>query len=55
MISLTAILDAVTDVTALMGNIFGVMTSNPLLTFFLAASLVGVGVGVFKRVKSAAR
>jgi len=29
------------------------MTSNPLLTLFLAVALLGVGVGVFKMIKGA--
>ena len=31
------------------------MTSNPLLSLFLAASLLGVGVGVFRKIKRASR
>jgi len=52
---MSAILGAVSDVTTLMGDLFTIMTSNPLMLFFLAASLVGVGIGVFKKIKGAAR
>lgn len=42
-------------VTSLMGEVWTLMTSNPLLTLFLAVSLISVGVSVFRRIKRAAR
>lgn len=39
----------------LMTKVWTLMTSNPLLTLFLAVALLGVGVGVFRMIKGAAR
>ncbi len=41
--------------TTLMTHVWTLMTSNPLLTLFLAVSLIAVGVGVFRMIKRAAR
>lgn len=38
-----------------MGDVWSVMTSNPLLCVFLGASLLSVGIWVFRKVKRAAR
>jgi len=38
-----------------MGNVWELMTGNPLLTLFLAVSLIGVGVSVFKSIKGASK
>lgn len=40
---------------SLTGEVWELMTSNPLLTLFLAVSLIAVGVSVFKMIKNAAR
>lgn len=50
-----AILTAITTVTTLMGNVFDVMTGNAYLTVLLAASLVGVGIGIFRSIRRASR
>lgn len=50
-----AIITACGDVVSIVTQVFGVMTANPVLLFFLAASLLGVGISVFKRIKGAAR
>lgn len=49
------ILGASETVTSLVTNVFDMITSNALLVVFVAAGLVGVGVGVFKKIKKAAR
>lgn len=41
--------------STLMGKVWTLMTSNALLTLFLAVSLLGVGVAVFRMIKRAAR
>ena len=41
--------------TDMVGEVFTMITGNPLLCVFVAASLIGVGIGVFKRIKRAAR
>lgn len=50
-----AILAAMTTLTTLLGNVFDVMTANPLLTLFLAASVLGLGIGMFRKIKGAAK
>ncbi|MEG0970977.1 MAG: hypothetical protein RSE47_07715 [Acidaminococcaceae bacterium] len=52
---MTEILAATTTITTLVGNVFTLMTGNPVLLVFLAASLIGVGISVFRKIKSAAR
>ncbi|MCD8017391.1 MAG: hypothetical protein LUE97_06305 [Oscillospiraceae bacterium] len=49
------ILAAVATVTTVVGNVFDMITGNALLVVFVAASLVGVGIKVFKSIKSAAK
>lgn len=50
-----AVLSAFDTVTSLMTKVWDLMTSNPLLTLFLAAGLVAVGVRVFRQIKRAAK
>ena len=50
-----AVLGSVDTITTLMTHVWTLMTSNPLLTLFLAVSLISVGVGVFRMIKRAAR
>lgn len=50
-----AITGSFDTLTELMGDVWGMMTSNELLTLFLAVSLLAVGVGVFRMIKRAAR
>ena len=38
-----------------MGEVWKVMISNPLLVVFLAGSLFSVGIRIFRKVKSAAK
>lgn len=52
---MNAILASVDVIISLMGRVWDVMTSNPLLTFFLAVSLLTVGVRVFRKFKTASR
>ena len=50
-----AVTAAIPNLTTLMTNVWTLMTSNELLTLFLASSLLGVGVGVFRLIKRTAR
>ena len=52
---MAAILASMTTITDLVTSVWELMTSNPLLSLFLAASLRGVGVGVFRKIKRASR
>ena len=51
---LETILAMTSTVTDLVGNVWTLMTSNPLLLTFLCVSLLGVGIGVFRMIKGAA-
>lgn len=53
--TLTPIITAMGSLVEVMGEVWDVMTSNPLLLVFLAASLFGVGIRIFRKVKGAAR
>lgn len=50
-----AVLASMDTLSALMSKVWVLMTSNPLLTLFVAVSLLSVGVGVFRMIKGAAR
>lgn len=52
---LSAVLAGTSTITTLVGDVFDMITANPLLCVFVAASLLGVGISVFKRIKRAAR
>lgn len=42
-------------VIQLMGKCWDLMTSNPLLVVFVAASLLPIGIGIFVSLRNAAR
>lgn len=50
-----AVLGAFETVTSLMNYVWTLMTSNPLLTLFLAAGLLSIGVQAFRQIKRAAK
>lgn len=50
-----AVTAAFPTITELVTAGWTMMTSNPYLTVFLAAGLLGVGIGVLKMVKRAAK
>ena len=50
-----AVITAMSDVFTLSGNIITQITGQPILLFCLAASLVPVGIGIFRRLMSVAR
>ena len=52
---MAAVTAAMSSITSLVTSVWELMTSNALLTVFLSAGLLGVGVGVFRQIKSAAR
>ena len=53
--TLAPIITAMGTLVEVMGEVWKVMTANPLLLVFLAASLFGVGIRIFRKVKGAAR
>ncbi len=52
---MTAILAAVTDVLGLVPTVFSTITGNAFFMFLLAASLVPLGVRIFKGFKRASK
>ncbi len=50
---MSAITAATGTITTLVGDIFTMITSNPLLCVFVAAGLLGVGIRVFRQLKRA--
>lgn len=52
---MSAVIGSMSTVTELMTAVWDMMTSNPLLTLFLAVGLISVGVSVFRKVKRAAK
>ena len=51
---MTAITAAISDVVSVTGEVFTAITSNALLVFFLAASVLGVGIRMFIKLKDTA-
>lgn len=52
---MTEVIAGLTDVFAVVGKVLTEMTSTPIMLFFLAASIVPVGIGLFKKLKKAAK
>ena len=52
---MSAVMSAVDTITQLMGKVWDPLTSNPLLTLFVAASLLPVGIALFTSLRNAAR
>ena len=50
-----AVITAMSDVFPLSGNIITQITGQPILLFCLAASLVPVGIGIFRSLMNVAR
>lgn len=50
-----AILASTGTLTTLVGDVFELMTANPLLTLFLAASVITIGISMFRKIKGAAK
>lgn len=50
-----AVITAMSDVFTLSGNIITQTTGQPILLFCLAASLVPVGIGIFRSLMNVAR
>ena len=53
--AMETIIASMTDVFTLSGTVVTEITKQPVLLFCLAAGLVPVGIGIFSRLKNAAR
>ena len=52
---ITPVITAIGTLVEIVGQVFTVMTSNPLLVVFLAGSLLTLGIRLFCKLKSAAK
>lgn len=55
MTGMDAILAGTSTLTTLVGDVFTLMTANPLLTLFLAGSVIGLGLTIFKKLKRSSK
>ena len=53
--AMETVIAAMSDVFTLSGTVVSEITKQPILLFCLAAGLVPVGIGIFSRLKNAAR
>ena len=53
--AMEAIINAMGDAFSLVGKVIEQITSQPVLLFFLAASLIPVGIAIFRKLKRAAK
>ena len=53
--AMETVITAMSDVFTLSGTVVTEITKQPILLFCLAAGLVPVGIGIFSRLKNAAR
>ena len=52
---MSAVMGSVDTIIKLSGKVWELLTSNPLLTLFVAASLLPVGIALFTSLRNAAR
>ena len=52
---MSAVMSGMGTIISLMGKVWDLLTSNPLLTLFVAASLLPVGIALFTSLRNAAR
>ena len=53
--SVATILGTVSSIKTVVGDVWDVMTANPILCVFICVSLLSVGFAVFRKAKRAAR
>lgn len=53
--TLAPIVSAISTLLELVTEVFSVMVANPLIVVFLAASLLTLGIRLFRKLKSAAK
>lgn len=52
---MTEILAALETVTGVVGNVFSLITSNALLTFFTGCGVLTAGIGIFSHLRHSVR
>lgn len=52
---MSAVMSSLDTIVELSGKVWDLLTSNPLLTLFVAASLLPVGIALFTSLRNAAR
>lgn len=50
-----SVISATDTIASLLGKVWTIMTANPLLVLFLAASVLGIGLTIFRKVKRTAK
>ena len=53
--NIATILDNVSTIKTVVGDVWDVMTANPVLCVFICVSLLSIGFSVFRKAKRAAR
>lgn len=53
--TVATILGNTSTLADLVGDVWDIMTANPILTLFICAGLVTLGFGIFRKAKRAAR
>lgn len=53
--TVTSILGNVSSIKTVVGDVWDVMTGNPILCVFICVSLLSIGFAVFRKAKRAAR
>lgn len=52
---MSAIIDQISNLTTVVGNVFSMITSNALLAYFAAVGVVIAAIRIFKKLKKGAR
>ncbi len=52
---MSEVMSASTELVQFAGTLFNTILSNPVLVFFVAASFVGIGLSIVKKLKRTAR
>lgn len=50
-VGMTEVTAGITSLGGVMTSVFGMITGNPILVLFLAASVAGLGIGLFRKLK----
>ena len=50
-VGMTEVTAGITSLGSVMTSVVGMITGNPILVLFLAASVAGLGIGLFRKLK----